>query len=374
MHRRHPFARMVSPLVAAALLYLGLATHASAEGPAPAPHLAVILPTKAKPLAGAAEAVHQGVLAAEQKLGDDRTPRVRLYPTGERDDEALVAYQDALRNGAVGVIGPLTRGAIAKLAEFGSPEIPVLALNSVDGDRPVNNLYALGLSIEAESRQVARLMHGEGRRRPLVVETDGPLPKRMRTAFVEEWKLLSGEAPTVASATALGPRLRDSAANPEIDSVFLAADLKKARTARPYLGNDRPVYATSQVWGGKFGKTLANVDLLGVRFVDMPWLLDPNRSDHLPYRRADKSALSADLERFYALGIDAYRLSLMLLVAAPDAAIELQGVTGSLRLSEKRQFSRELSSGEIGGDAPSAPPAEQASTAEAAPVPLAPVQ
>lgn len=372
---------MVSPLIAAALLYLGLATHASAEEPAPAPHVALILPTKAKSLASAADTVRQGVLAAEQKLADDRTPRVRLYATGERDEEALAAYQDALRQGAVGVIGPLTRGAIAKLAEFGAPEIPVLALNSLDGERTVGNLYALGLSIEAESRQVARLMHNEGRRRPLVVETDGPLPKRMRNAFVEEWKLLSGEAPAIASSVALGPKLRETAASSEVDSVFLAADLKKARTARPYLGNDRPVYATSQVWGGKFGKTLANIDLLGVRFVDMPWLLDPNRFDHLPYRRADKSALSADLERFYALGIDAYRLSLMLLVAAPDAAIELQGVTGSLRLSEKRQFSRELSSGEIGGDAPTPlftepTPVEGGAPAPipAAPIPAAPPQ
>ncbi|QDQ24899.1 penicillin-binding protein activator [Chitinimonas arctica] len=361
------------PLFAAALLYLGLPGPASAEEASDArteenvPHIALILPTKAKSLAAPAEVVRQGAMTAELKLGDDNTPKLRLYPTGERDEEALIAYRQAVARGAVGVIGPLTRGSIAKLAAYGRLEVPVLALNSLDGLNAASapaNLFALGLSIEAEARQIARAMQRDGCRQPVVVESSGPLARRMRDAFSKEWQLITGKAPMIL---ALGAdkeavwKLKDKVAALNADALFLAADQKKARLVRPYLGSARPLYATSQVWGGKFGKVGGtNVDLVGVKFVDMPWLLEPYQGDVLAFKRADKP-LNPDMQRLYALGIDAYRLSLLLLVSAPGAAIEVQGVTGTLRLSESRQFSRELMSGEVGGvPRTPAPPKQEA--------------
>ncbi|WP_374539065.1 penicillin-binding protein activator [Chitinimonas taiwanensis] len=339
----------------AALLYLGLPGAASAETPVEAPpeaHIALILPSKAKAIAGPSEAVWHGAQAAELRLGDELTPKLRLYPTTERDEDALLAYQQALKNGAVGVIGPLTRGGIAKLVEFGSPEVPVLALNSLDGLGQRNNLYGLGLSIEAEVRQVVRLMRTEGVRKPLVIESDGALTKRMREAFNAEWTRNGDALPMelkFADAKDGLAKLKTSVDALAPDAIFLAADQKKARLIRPYLGADRPVYATSQVWSGKFGRvSVLNNDLAGVRFVDMPWLLDPYQHDIASFKRNDKP-LSPDLERLYALGLDAYRLSLMLLVAAPGASIELEGVSGTLRLGEDGQFQRDLLRGDIGG-------------------------
>jgi hypothetical protein len=102
------------------------------------------------------------------------------------------------------------------------------------------------------------------------------------------------------------------------------------------------------------GKTAGdNLELDGVKFVDMPWLLDPWSPDVAAYTRSSH-LLSSDLERLYALGVDSYRLSLLLAVSSPGAAIEMQGVTGTLRLSESRQFSRELMVG-IVGDPPRTP-------------------
>lgn len=352
------------PLFAAALLYIGTPATTSAED-APAvveendPHLALILPTKAKNLAGPAEVVRLGAMSAEDKLGDASTPKIRLYPTGERDDEAVVAYKQAVARGAVGVIGPLTRGAIAKLAALGKFEIPVLALNSLDDPKAPANLFGLGLSIDTEARQSARAIQRDGRKLAVVIESEGPLAHRMQEAFAAEWKLISGSAPNVITLGADKDavwKLKDTVANLNADALFLAADQKKARLIRPYLGNTRPIYATSQVWSGKFGKASgANVDLGGVKFVDMPWLLEPYQADVMAYKRNEKP-LSPDMERLYALGIDAYRLSLLLLVSSPGAAIEMQGVTGTLKLSESRQFSRELMTGEVGGQPHTPPP------------------
>ena len=360
-HRLPSLYRLI--MVTAALLYLATPAPASAEEPAPAPpvaeadapgpHIALILPTDSKQLAAPADIVRQGVMAAEARLGDDNTPKVRLYPTGAGDEEGILAYRQAAIRGAVGVIGPLTRGAIAKLAAFGKLDVPVLALNTLDETiTPPTNLFALGLSIEAETRQIARNMQRDGRKMPVLIETEGLLAKRMREAFTAEWQLLTGKAPDVI---ALGTdkdavwKLKETVAALRADALFMAADQKKARLIRPYIGTERPIYATSQVWSGKFGKQAgANVDLLGVKFVDMPWLLEPYQPDVLAYKQADKP-LGPDMQRLYALGIDAYRLSLLLLVSAPGAAIEVQGVSGVLKLSANRQFSRELMSGEVGG-------------------------
>ena len=52
----------------------------------------------------------------------------------------------------------------------------------------------------------------------------------------------------------------------------------------------------------------AGVDLADVRFVDMPWLLQPDHPAVMVYPRPD-CARADDLERFYALGIDAFRVA-----------------------------------------------------------------
>jgi len=118
---------------------------------------------------------------------------------------------------------------------------------------------------------------------------------------------------------------------------FLALGFAEARIARPYLGAT-PVYATSSVHAGDQGP-LAGFDLAGVHFVDMPWLLEPNHAAVMIYPRA-RSGSTIDLERLYALGIDAWRVAQLLLSGARD--IRLDGVTGQLTLGADGHIDREL--------------------------------
>ncbi|MDK2123305.1 penicillin-binding protein activator [Parachitinimonas caeni] len=361
---------LIGTILAGSLLYGGAtaaasAAEASPQAEPPTPHIALLLPIKSKSLGTVAEAIKSGAVAAQAKLAESRTPILRLYPTGEKEEDTVTQYKRALAEGAVGVIGPVTRPAISQIAATGRLDIPVLALNALDdGALSVTNLYGVGLSIESEAREIARLMREDGRSRPAVILTDAPLTKRMQQAFSAEWQIKGGSTtPVVYDAKTVGlAKLKELLNQADADAVFLASDLKKARLVRPYIGNDRPVYATSQIWGGKFGKTAANVDLLGIKFVDMPWLLDPHNPEVAAYASPDKP-LSADLSRLYALGIDAYRLSLQLIVAEAGVAIEMQGVTGGLRLDKSREFHRHPVRGEIGGEPltpppPASPPAE----------------
>lgn len=121
--------------------------------------------------------------------------------------------------------------------------------------------------------------------------------------------------------------------------VFLATNAETARMIRPYLDIALPVYATSQVFNGNTD-TLTNYDLNDVRFVDMPWLLQPDHPAVMIYPRP-KPAPAPDMERLYALGIDAFRLLQAILNGTIASALPLDGVTGRIYLSGSQQFQRE---------------------------------
>jgi hypothetical protein len=80
--------------------------------------------------------------------------------------------------------------------------------------------------------------------------------------------------------------------------VFLAESGDRARLLRPYVGSQMPVYATSQV--NTTADPVKNLDMNGVRFADMPWIVQPE--DPAMARFPRPQGLDGDLVRFYALG------------------------------------------------------------------------
>jgi outer membrane PBP1 activator LpoA protein len=124
--------------------------------------------------------------------------------------------------------------------------------------------------------------------------------------------------------------------------VFLAIEHDRAVTVRPYLAPALSVYATSQVNAGK--GPLAARELNQVRFVDMPWLLQIDHPAVMVYPRGQLAA-GADLDRLYALGIDAYRIALELLQS--NRSFPLDGVTGRIRLERGQLFVRELTAAQF---------------------------
>ncbi len=75
-------------------------------------------------------------------------------------------------------------------------------------------------------------------------------------------------------------------------------------------------------------------EMNGTRLVDIPWQLQPDHPAVMVYPHpvvAADQKRSADLERLYALGIDAYRLARE--IAAGRTSFVLDGVTGRLAVS-----------------------------------------
>ena len=335
-------------LVLSGLLYGGGLARASeapdARAPVPGdaanePHLALLLPTESEAFARAAEAVRSGFLEAWKKQAPRALP-VRLYPVTDDPQLVLSAYRRALAAGAQVVVGPLTRNGVTALA--GAPgliTVPTLALNVPDpGGKPAAKLYTLSLQVEAEARQVAQLALSEGRRKAFTVSAATPLARRMREAFIEEFQRGGGHhiADYANTADTAGlERLKQASGLGVADMVFFAADAARVRGVRSQM-SQITAYGTSQLNPGPGGGA---GELVDVRFVDMPWMVQPDHPAVMIYSRPGPRA-GDDLERLYALGIDAFRVAQDLHAGKRD--IELDGVTGRLRLGPDGHFRRGL--------------------------------
>lgn len=333
----------------AALLYGVLAIVASvvsfasarAQQPAPTPlgidipHIALLLPVDSSMFRRHAEALRDGFMAASQ-FPDPPKLLIRVYGVGEDPRQALSSYQQAVNTGARLVVGPLLRDAVNAIAAA-NVTVPTLLLNAPDGPAVVKpNLYVISLQVEAEARQVARLAYRDGRRSALTVVSDSPLLRRVHQAFVETFTQLGGKHTgefRYADSPAETERLRAGAQG--ADMAFFALDARQARSARAAL-DPLPMYASSQAYSAD--PTLAAA-LAGIRMLDMPWLTQRDHTAVMIYPRQNYP--DPDLDRLYALGIDAWRIGQAMLARHSD--ISLDGVTGKLTLGRDRHFVRELS-------------------------------
>lgn len=288
------------------------------------PHIALLLPLKSRDFGSAADAVQQGFLAAASH--QKQVLPIRVYSDFDENTTVVTAYRQAVAAGARAVVGPLTRSGVSTLAAEQFIPVPTLTLNVAE-EKPAPQLYSFGLGAEAEARQVAHLARQQGLREAIVITTRAPFTKRLQSAFEEEWHVSGGG---VLREIEFNNVYGDFADITEIPgtAIFLAADARIARLIRPYLPNKLPIYATSQIFTGN-ENTLTNYDLNGIRFVDMPWLLQPDHPAVMTYPRA-APPLPIDRERLYALGIDAYRLTQLLL--SKKTGVPLDGVTGDIQL------------------------------------------
>jgi outer membrane PBP1 activator LpoA protein len=299
-----------------------------------------MLPLNSPSFGTAAEAVQAGFVAASATAKNPMP--IKVYPTGDRPEEILPAYQQAVQSGAQVVVGPLTRNGVTALAATNLAVVPTLALNTPDSDIPLpRNFYLLGLQVEAEARQAAQLAWSQGARNVLTIFGDTPLFKRVNQTFVDEWLRFGG---TIAAGLPFASdpdqllKLRDAAKASGADAIFLALDAKRARIVRPYLDSHLPTFATSHVYSGRT-EAILNHDLNGIRFMDSPWLVQADHPAVRVYPHSD-FPLSAEMDRLYALGIDAFRIAEMLLLGAQPATLD--GVIGRITLMRGNQFERAL--------------------------------
>ena len=281
-----------------------------------------------------------GFVDASKKDATTTLP-TRLYPVTEDPQNVIAAYRQAAVAGAEIVVGPLTRSAVTALAS--APDaitVTTLALNVPERMPTASKLYMLSLQLETEARQVAQLALSEGRRKAFTVSEPTPLSRRIREAFISEFEQGGGhhiaEYGYTAEPEALD-RMKQAAALGVADMVFFAVEAPRVANIRSYLPSVT-AYGTSQV-NPNAAPESRRLEMSNMRFVDMPWMVQPEHPAVALYARPGVRE-SDDLERLYALGVDAFRVAEKLLEGKEE--MEIGGVTGRLTVAPDHQFRRGL--------------------------------
>ena len=297
--------------------------------------IALLLPLESASYGLAAEAVKAGFLAAANRAGI--SSRIRVI--GHGDDGVLPALAAAADAGVALVVGPLTRDDLKTVIAMAPSRPRMLALNQTDDGSLPDNAYALALSVDNDAAQIARLARADGVRSFAVVVSSGALQRRFAAAFAAEWQN-AGRAPLSEYRFDPNPellgQLRRALATHPPDAVLLAIDGEDVALAKSFLPQGR-VYAVSQIADDLSPPMLR--DLEGVRYVEIPWLAEPESlaSASMPRIRFD----SPLLERLYALGLDALALAQMFAGPMPPDRVELDGATGHLSLTPGGTFARQ---------------------------------
>ena len=307
----------------------------SAMAPAAANTIALILPLESPTYGRAAAAVKAGFVAAAARAGAS----ARVQVIGHGDDGVLPAFAAAVQSGVALAVGPLTRDDLKTVFAMSPLRPRMLALNQADEAAPLPaGVYALTLAVEQDAALLMRVARSEGVNTIAVVGSDAPFQRRFSQAFVAAWRREGGTAPREyrfdANPEQLGA-LRRALATQPIDAILLAVDANDAALAKSFLRGR--VYASSQITDGLPAQML--YDLENVRYIEVPWLAEPDNPAFAGLPRADYD--DPVLERLYALGIDAFAVAQMLAEPTPPDRIELDGATGHLSLLPSRTFARE---------------------------------
>lgn len=340
-------------------------------------HVALLLPLTSNHSA-AAEAVRDGFLAMHAANHDPDKPAVKVYDTGTDVQQAPAVYEQAVSDGAQIVIGPLGREATDAILKKGALAAPTLMLSHTDENVAGAGSYVFqfGLPPEQEARQVAERAYLDGHRHSAVLYPKGPWGERMQAAFVAHWQRLGGVvlasedydnpkgdysesikkllniAQSEQRKDSLQARLKqklqfEPRPRQDIDFIFLAADPKRGRLIKPQLNFYHaarvPVYATSHIFSGK-GDPVQDVDLDGVLFADMPWMLVSDGRLQLLREtlQRDWPHAQSDLDRLYALGVDSYAILPHLARISADPSARFTGVTSALSLDRQGRLQRGL--------------------------------
>ena len=343
----------------------------------PPAQVAVLLPLTG-PLARPSAAVRDGILAAYYDTPDHlRQSILRIYDTGVDPQATADIYNQAVLDGAQIIIGPLRKEAVQSLLQLQDLPTPVLALNHIDAQEPASPaVFQFGLAPEDEAREVARRAWQEGHTRAIVLTPEGDWGDRVTGAFIDQWLQLGGyileqqryqaaeadHGPAISALLNLDssqlrktrlvrllgqglefePRRRQ-----DVDFIFLLARPEQARLIRPqlrfYRATSVPVLSTSHVFSGRID-TARDIDMNGLQFCDMPWMLEPGGSwQHLKQAVDTRwPAESTRYGRLYALGIDAWRITPYLGQLADGMFGNYHGLTGTLHMDSGQQIHRSL--------------------------------
>ena len=271
------------------------------------------------------------------------------------------------------IVGPLEKQRLSLLFDYGDLPVPTLSLNRIDnyGQAP-EQLFQFGLVPQDEARQIAEIAFLENRRKAYIIAPKGDWGDKVSKAFSDHWETLGGTTVTrttyedsagysnnirqalllqasedrakrITRLTSEKVEFSSPRRRKDVDMVFLLARPQQARSIKPLLdyhyAGDLPIYGTSRLYTG-YTDTRKDRDIEGIRFTDMPWVLNTPTALHRQINAEIEQ--SKQYQRMYALGIDSYQLHprLRQLREIPDSRVF--GFTGTLKLNNRQEIERRM--------------------------------
>ena len=355
------------------------------NGPISSNQIALLLPLTSR-LGRAAEAFKAGFDAALRKDGRFNTSRV--YDFGSEAELINFYYQSAVNDGADFIIGPLGRSSVQSLlqhlSEAPSNDASTMVLGELTPEHnTIPNIWGFSLSPEQDAVAIAERAINLGLRQALVMEKNNAWGARVSAAFTSAFEAAGGQVvgsqrfhPNQADHSAevknllninasavrhsrleqmLGTNLQFSVRRrDDIDFIFLAGNNKDARRILPlvkfYRAHKLPVYATSSVSGQKFNK-LMDEDLKGLRFADLPWLLNSLTRGNTAANTANSNVFprlpysNSTLNRLYALGYAAFEVIPQLTDLQADKYYQFETPMMSLSMDDNRNLQHSVAWG-----------------------------
>lgn len=313
--------------------------------------IALLLPFANAAFYPVADAVHQGFTAAMRIAGD--TSEVVIYPTNGDKNLINTVHTQAVNDGADFVIGPLVRDEITALVTAALPggelAVPTLALNQADASFVLKNLYSIGLSADTEAAQIAAMARDAGMQRAAILTADNGIGARLSEAFAKAWQSEGGQVVLQAGIDSEIPidelQAQIQSLAPEL--ILLAMDAEQGRAIRAHLDITIPVFGFSHIYTG-INYEPEDAALLAVRFTDLPWVLNANDPEFLPYRSAAANLPAGTMQRLFALGADAYQV-LTAIASRPGQETIIHGLTGRIRIDAQGEIERRLAIGRFEG-------------------------
>lgn len=322
----------------------------------------VLLPTSGA-LAVVGTTIRDGILYAywQQLSAGLPTPKLTFIDSDPLESDQIVEL--IKKNNPDVVIGPFNKEKATALARQASTLPKTLLLNVINETIQANNIVAFGLNPEDEAAQVADRALIESGSRALVIAPNNALGDRLQTAFIDQWLALGGSisdigryedgrdlSNTIKNALNIDKsemRKRRLALNTglslqfeprrrqDIDTAAVFGKPQEARSIGPlfafHYAQDIPLYSSSLAYTGQQDNQ-ADKDLEGLRFNDIPWVLNNNTA----------SLIDTRFKRLFALGIDAYKLHQRFTLLDPEDGMQIQGATGRLSLNNQRRVTRQL--------------------------------
>lgn len=330
--------------------------------------LALILPTQAAGLRQqVATRFQEGCIQGLKATNS--IAQVNLYATDGSPELTLAAYERAIKEDARFIIGPMQKSNTqALLTAVPDAPLPTLLLQPLADDSSAQhkNYYSLSLDIGAEIASLVQFIYPY-HPRILLVGDNSPTSRRQVQAFTRAWgqttprplehfyvydtandwqrlfnqlreeiddddETEEGDENDTGETKPAAPPPPDEEAEP-LPVVFAAGNNAFVQQVRQFTPQSFVVYASSIFYASANNNAAF---LSNLRIMEMPWWFDVPQWEEFetPLIRS-RPPLE---QRFYALGLDACRISQQL--AFWHGGWQFDGASGQLRLGS-RNFARQ---------------------------------